>query len=187
MPHHLKNTKGFTLIELLVVTAIIGILASIAIALLNPATLFGQARDTRRKADLKEYAKALQLYYNDNKQFPDSGTTTPTLTWVVDIKTWFGVGGLGPDLVPSYMKSAPPDPTNTGNYKYGYTDGGTVGGCTDNQSFVLRALLERGISDPQAHRGGTASTYTYLCDGTTSVGSTIVGGPDDGYYYITSN
>lgn len=181
-----NDQRGFTLIELLVVTMILGILASIAFALLNPAILFGQARDTRRKADLKEYAKSLQLYYNDNKAYPDSTTGAGVLVWQTSIQTWFGVGGLGPDLIPGYMKSAPADPTGTGTYLYGYADTGTVGGCIDNQSFVLRAKMERGTSDPQAHKYGTTSTYTYLCDGTTSVGSSS-SNVDDGYYYVTSN
>src|SRR3990167_8762783 len=65
---------GFTLIELLVIIAIIGILASFAIASFTSAQAKG--RDSRRKADLDAMKKALELYKSDTtggKWFP----TTP--------------------------------------------------------------------------------------------------------------
>lgn len=167
--------EGFTLLELLVVVAILGILASIAFALLNPAALFGQSRDTRRKSDLKQIKTSLQLYYNDNKSYPNNDT------WITNATAWFGIGGGGPDLVPSYIKSMPGDPDSTKTYDY--RDSSTTGGCTDNQSFALRARLDI-TTDPQAYQNGVSSTYVYWCNGTTSIG-TVVG--DNGYYYLTSD
>ncbi|BCX14926.1 MAG: hypothetical protein KatS3mg088_609 [Patescibacteria group bacterium] len=53
---------GFTLIELLVVISIIGILASLA--LVSYSRSQKQARDTRRKSDLRQYQAALENYAN---------------------------------------------------------------------------------------------------------------------------
>ncbi len=54
--------KGFTLIELLIVIAIIAILATAVILLLNPAELLKQARDSQRISDLATFRKAIALY-----------------------------------------------------------------------------------------------------------------------------
>ena len=62
--------KGFTLIELLVVVAIIGILSSVVLASLNSAR--AKARDARRKADISEIQKALEMYYDAYGGYPSS-------------------------------------------------------------------------------------------------------------------
>lgn len=56
-----KTVTGFTLVELLVVLGIIGILAVVVVLILNPATLFAQARDARRVEDIRTLASALRL------------------------------------------------------------------------------------------------------------------------------
>jgi len=66
-----KKNRGFTLIELLVVIFIIGILASIVIVSVNSAR--AKARDTKRKADIKELKTAIELYNNDTGQYPQAG------------------------------------------------------------------------------------------------------------------
>ncbi len=63
----IKRT-GFTLIELLVVIAIIGILSTLAIVALGSARQ--KARDSKRVADLNQVSKALELYFNDNNDYP---------------------------------------------------------------------------------------------------------------------
>lgn len=63
----LKN-KGFTVIELLIVIAIIGILASVVLGAM------GRARDktyiSRSKLEYKSMVTALELYYEDNGDYP---------------------------------------------------------------------------------------------------------------------
>ena len=54
--------KGFTLIELLVVIAVIGILSSVVLASLNSARKKGA--DAKIKAELKQIATALEMYYD---------------------------------------------------------------------------------------------------------------------------
>lgn len=56
--------RGFTLLELLVVIAIIGVLSTIAITTF-PATQ-RRARDAKRKAEIKQYQTAMEIYSNKN-------------------------------------------------------------------------------------------------------------------------
>lgn len=67
-----KNRQaGFTLIELLVVIAIIGLLASIVLTSVNTARKL--ARDSKRKADIKQIDTAIQAYVIDNDHAPYLG------------------------------------------------------------------------------------------------------------------
>ena len=61
--------KGFTLIELLVVMAILGILAALGFASFRTAQI--KSRDARRKHNLAQFQKALELYHNDMGRYPD--------------------------------------------------------------------------------------------------------------------
>jgi prepilin-type N-terminal cleavage/methylation domain-containing protein len=88
----IKALKAFTLIELLVVITIIGILSSIVMVNLSNAKASG--RDAKRVADIKNIQLALQLYANDNNQYP---------SYIVNNAAFS----------PAYMSSVPMDPKNT--------------------------------------------------------------------------
>src|SRR3989344_3827473 len=75
--HFNMAKRGFTLIELLVVISIIGLLSSATLASLN--TVRARARDARRLQDIKEIEKALQLYFNEQRDFPDETTSGGSL------------------------------------------------------------------------------------------------------------
>jgi prepilin-type N-terminal cleavage/methylation domain-containing protein len=60
-----KHSKSFTLIELLVVVALIALLASIVVVSLNDVR--AKARDARRKQDIVQIMKALEMYYIDQR------------------------------------------------------------------------------------------------------------------------
>ena len=60
---------GFTLIELLVVIGIIGILSVIVLVSLSSSR--AKARDAKRVADVREYANALEVYFNSEGGYPD--------------------------------------------------------------------------------------------------------------------
>ncbi len=66
----MKNIKksGFTLIELLVVIAIIGLLATIAMTVLNTARRKSKVASTNM--EVEQYHKSLSLYYDDNGYYP---------------------------------------------------------------------------------------------------------------------
>lgn len=64
----MKLRAGFTLIEILVVIAIIGILSSVIIASLNTAR--ERARNASYLVQIREYQKALALYYTNQGSYP---------------------------------------------------------------------------------------------------------------------
>jgi len=66
---NLSKNRGFTLIELLVVMAILGLLATVGLVSFRTAQMKG--RDARRKHDLEQIQKALEMYYNDKGRYPD--------------------------------------------------------------------------------------------------------------------
>lgn len=111
-----RNTSGFTLIELLVVIAIIGLLASVVLVSLGSAR--AKSRDAKRISDIRQFANALEMYYNDN----------PSIGYPATLST----------LVPNYMSTVPPYPqpndgscstaATTGAYAANYV--GTTGGYT---------------------------------------------------------
>ncbi len=106
--HSQKTKTGFTLIELLVVIAIIGLFASIIIASLNKARV--SARTARRIADLYQIRFALELYYENNNSYPNSGGN-----WDGYHSCWGDslLDNWIPGLAPNYISVLPHDPSNS--------------------------------------------------------------------------
>ena len=65
-----KNTSGFTIVELLIVIVVIAILAAISIVAYTG--IQQRARDSERKAELQTIAKAVEMYYAANGNYPMS-------------------------------------------------------------------------------------------------------------------
>ncbi|EKD56864.1 MAG: Type II secretory pathway pseudopilin PulG-like protein [uncultured bacterium] len=78
MKKHNKTT-GFTLVELLVVISIIGLLATLAIVSLNAART--RSRDTKRASDLRTIQTALELYFDENDDYPASSLMILPSPW----------------------------------------------------------------------------------------------------------
>lgn len=96
-----KAHKGFSLIELMIVIFILGILTSLIAG--NFLTSLKKGRDARRKADLQEIQKALEMYYENNKKYP----------------TDLSFGLPLSDGSKTYMQKIPKDPKSpTCEYKY---------------------------------------------------------------------
>jgi len=76
-----KNVKkGFTLIELIVAIGIISILATFVLTALNPMAQFEKAQDVKRKSDLAQIARALEVYYQDNGKYTASNSYKINIT-----------------------------------------------------------------------------------------------------------
>jgi prepilin-type N-terminal cleavage/methylation domain-containing protein len=59
---------AFTLLELLVVIAILALLTGLGLRTFG--TVQQKSRDSRRKQDLQNISKALEIYFNDFKRYP---------------------------------------------------------------------------------------------------------------------
>ncbi len=94
LPKTINNPYGFTLIELLVVISIMAILSLIGFGIFTSTQ--GKARDARRKADIDEISKVLEVHFNDGKdqKYPPVSAT------------WFASGVI------------PTDPKNGATYTY---------------------------------------------------------------------
>lgn len=132
--------KGFTLIELLVVIAIIGLLASITLASLESART--KARDAKRFGDMRNVIVALDMYYDENGQYPitdsdgcggwDIGNTEHQL-----------LNRSGQTL--NAMPDPPEDPTATGNcagYRYYRYPAGYQNCPTERGAFYVLGITD---------------------------------------------
>lgn len=154
----MKSTRGFTLIELLVVIAIIGILSSVVLASLNSTRKKG--RDARRITDIKQLQIALELYYDQNGNYPTS----------------IGFGATSPLVTGGYIASIPSDPSRTpacstgaeaGCYKYA-----SLGSGSSCSSYHLGAILETsGHSVLASDADGAASEGVCTGGGTNFAGA----------------
>lgn len=61
---------GFTLVELLIVIGLLGAIALIVIAAINPIEQANRARDTRFKADGAQLISAIDRYFASRSEFP---------------------------------------------------------------------------------------------------------------------
>jgi general secretion pathway protein G len=123
-----KNNKGFTLIELLVVIAIIGLLSTLAVVSSNSARQ--KSRDAKRVADIKQIQTALELYYTEQSEYPETTGTAVALalgagSGITESICSDGGSAAECDTISSdngisdvaagttYMGSIPKDPTGT--------------------------------------------------------------------------
>lgn len=113
----MKIKRGYTLIELLVVISIIGVLVTLTMVSFTQSQK--QARDTKRKSDLKQYQTALEAYANKN-----GGFSYPLTTDMEALCTALGITGTCPE------DPKAPDAT----YHYFSDSGGS--------EYLLYAVLE---------------------------------------------
>ena len=145
-----KKEEGFTLIELLVVVGILAVLTVTLLSTFNPVDQLNKAYDARRKSDLAQIQRALQIYYQDNNSYPQSvsneiapGITPTPVPW-------------GSPWQP-YINVLPKDP---GGKTYVYYS-------PDGQTYYLYASLDRGSLDSQACHPGLGTVCANVPSGVT--------------------
>src|SRR4051812_36710993 len=133
--------RGFTLIELLVVISIISLLSSVVLSSLGSARI--KARDTKRKADLRQITLALALYYDKYGQYPPNKPQTScggADVWATSNGTCGGQWLTTDANFYQFMPSVPIDPKNVGT-NAGWGDGNNVysyvPSLSNNQDYEL--------------------------------------------------
>ncbi len=136
-----KPSKGFTLIELLVVISIIGLLSTLAVYAVNVARV--KARDAKRKADLVQIQKAIELFYDASGSYPREGCNEDSSNGCDHTDDWWTGGGLAADYNGhniSEFIDLPVDPLNNATYYYHYEPHCEAGGT--KQGYQIRTRLE---------------------------------------------
>ena len=118
--NQINNQAGFTLLEMLVVLVIIGILAVIGIGGFQSSQK--KARDSKRKAEIGQIGKALELYYNDKGQYPLGSVDHKIMGCGAATECDWG-DTFTDDTSTIYMVTLPADPAS--NFSYYYDSDGT--------------------------------------------------------------
>lgn len=122
----IKMQKAFTLLEILVVIAMLGILATIIMT--SYVSTLKKGRDSRRKQDLEQVGRALELYYFENNAYPTMRPeVSARLTWGESLENSAGTK--------FYMKRLPQDPSHADDIYYNYDS-------TDGTYYKLYSCLE---------------------------------------------
>lgn len=153
----IKTKEGFTLIELLVVVTILAILATVGITSFRISQI--KSRDAKRKSDLAQVQRALEMFYNDYGVYPvATAGTIQGLTW--------GTDEFNDPNDTVYMKELPKDPT--GNPEYCYA----TSALAPYTYYKLYARLENSqdprIGGPYTCPGG-GDTYNYGASSSNTV------------------
>ncbi|NMA29902.1 MAG: type II secretion system protein [Candidatus Pacebacteria bacterium] len=153
-----KKQHAFTLLELLIVMIILALLSGLG--LMAFGTIQQKSRDSRRKQDLANISKALDVYYNDYGVYPDSnaGLILGCGNKGSEACNWGDPWQDDNDTL--YMSALPQDPASNQNYFYDQLSA---------NSYYLFASLENELDgDASVDEAGAPSSYRgYFCDDAT--------------------
>jgi prepilin-type N-terminal cleavage/methylation domain-containing protein len=127
--------KGFTLLEILLVIAAIGVLAAIVIVALNPTRQLSQVRNTTRRSDINNLAKAFDQYLIDEGSYPSGLTSSYQELCFQDASDCTGLLDVRSDMAPRYLAGVPRDPSLNGN-----NSGYRVAINPDNNKISIKVL-----------------------------------------------
>jgi prepilin-type N-terminal cleavage/methylation domain-containing protein len=161
-----KDTSGFTLIELMVVVAIVGLLASTVLASLQNSRV--SARDVQRIQEARQLVNALELYRNQNGQYPCSGVSMACAAGTaggaaeVILKNMSGTyAGMAATLRTGLSFNPNRDAINATSlaYRVRSTSGDDNG--TDPTSYTIVVYQEQPNTYCEINIGAGHSGYTY--------------------------
>jgi len=126
----MQKNKGFTLLELLIVMAILAILITTTVILINPARQLAKARDTQREADIFAIVSLVMQYSAEHSgALPDTDgdplvdSFPNDLTCIGSDPSCFNLAAAGEDgdtVVPEYTGELPFDPSTGSAGNTGY-------------------------------------------------------------------
>lgn len=106
-----KKQLGFTLMEILIAIAIMGLLAGIGLRTFRNSQI--KSRDAKRKGNLNQVARALELFQHDKGEFP--GSSSGQLEYDGEVFAW-GEAFYDPDDPLHIYMSELPEDSRTGYY-----------------------------------------------------------------------
>lgn len=150
-----KSKYSFTILELLLTVAIIAILATAVLALINPKKQIEKAWDGKRKKELSTLQKVLEDWYNDKNCYPKPSeicyqTLSETEGYIC------GNEPTSPDFSP-YLNKLPCDPQHP-NKKYLYQ----VDNFDCPSSYKIYALISENPNTGSYNYGVTSSNISLL-------------------------
>lgn len=128
--------RAFTLIELLVVILIMGVLASLITG--NFFTSLKKGRDAKRKTDLEQIQRSLEMYYEDKRTYPTFNIFATAGYQLCETKIADSCAALTPPEK-VYMIKLPDDPISGKHYEYINTAGADykLFACLENNLQIL--------------------------------------------------
>ncbi len=111
--------SAFTFFELILSIAIVAILSSMVVVLVNPPRLYAKSRNTQRWSHVNSILNAVGENIADNRgSFNCSSGSLPTSSTRMATSSY----NIAPCLVPSYLPTLPYDPNATGAHYSSTTD-----------------------------------------------------------------
>lgn len=137
--------KSFTLLELLISLVILGVLSALITG--NFITSLKKGRDARRKADLEQIQRALEMYYEDKRSYPNFNFNFGKK--LCETKTDDNCG-----VEKVYMQKIPNDPNPSYTYQY----------ISDGTYYLLFSCIENNLDQgPGVNQTGYAETNCGAC------------------------
>ncbi len=142
-----KNKKGFTLIELLVVIAVLGVLATVVIAAINPFQQLMKGRDSARLNITASMGQAMLAYATAN----NGGFIAQSATWITGLVTAGEVNNVPGSI--AYASGGAP--CASANVQSGLCYTGPTAAAPTNP-FIIFAKMEATLNISKC--GGTMTT-----------------------------
>lgn len=179
-----QKQKGFTLIELLIVIVIIGILAGVLIAVINPVAQQNRAKDANVKASISKVSLSTEGFISAYGRAPldhEFAAGLQNSTYPVSVGTGSCALTAGSDSTCDFVVTGselPVDKCNTtgwqaasggagGQCYYRYIGSVDCNGNADTTAFVVYAK-SYGVSDTAVFRYCNKDAKIKVCDATGS-------------------